>query len=91
MVAVEHQGWPAALALERTDHVGTAILDLLPADSQPDGLECFADPLSDGLLGASRARGAHVGARGIDEPLLVDTADQPVAQFGVDGRTHRWK
>ena len=69
---VEHQARPAARALADAEHVGAAVLDLLPLHAQAHLEERLAHELGHRLLVAGEARRVDRAARPLDEPVAVD-------------------
>src|SRR5215218_2915871 len=88
-MAVEHQGAARANTLPRADHVGAAVLHLLPGDGQSGLPKEIAQVLGDRVLGARGARDVHERARGLHEALLGDVGEE-VARWAVDGHQRKW-
>src|SRR4029077_7393346 len=71
-VAVEHQARPAAGALADAEHVGAAILDLLPLHAQAEVEERLTHQLGHRLLVARKAGRADGAARPPHQAIAVD-------------------
>jgi hypothetical protein len=68
-VPVEHQARPAARTLADAEHVGAAVLDLLPLHAQAHLEERLPHELAHGLLVTGEARCVDRAARPGDEPV----------------------
>ena len=71
-MAVEHERRPASRARPGAEHVGAAVLDLLPLDVQAEVAEHVAHELGHRLLGAGEARHRDGPHRELGEPPVVD-------------------